>query len=94
MPGHVPKISIGVFFLKIKGEKKILLAASDHAYQESTLQENGHRNLPRAQGGTLWDITCCTNNSQTRISAEITAAAAAAKMRQLCLSIGANGKKI
>jgi hypothetical protein len=50
MPGHVPKISIRVFCWKIKGGKKILLAASDNAYQESTLQKNGHRNLPRGQG--------------------------------------------
>jgi hypothetical protein len=89
MPGHVPKISIGVFFRKIKGKKIILLAASDHAYQQSTLQKSGHRNLPGGQGGTLWTITCCTNNSQMRIAAEITAAAAAAataKMRQSCLA--------
>jgi len=82
MPGHVPKISIGVFCLKIKGGKKILLAASDCAYQESTLQENGHRNFPRGQGGILWAIMCCTSNSQMRIAAEITAA----KMRQSCPS--------
>jgi len=47
-----------------------------------------HITRERAQKFAKRDITCCTNNSQTRIAAERTAAAAAAaaKMRQSCLS--------
>jgi len=82
---NVPKISIAKFCWKIKGGKKISLAASDHAYQEYILQENGHRNLLRGQADALWAIMCCTNNSQMIIAVEITAAAAA-KMRQSCQS--------
>ena len=61
-----------------------MFAASDYAYQENILKENGHRNLPRGQGGTLWAITCCTNNSQMIIAVEIMAAAA--NMRESCPS--------